>query len=147
MHDTCSVKIVYEINVSYLMTVGTHYVHMTRIILYAGVKLILRGVEYPQNVTVSIMDIGEGDAALACQTDRRPCCRSNRIGEWYFPNGSLVRTEGHGDDFYRNRGDNGTVRLNRRGNSVAYPEGTFRCVVPDANNISRTIYVGLVKYG
>ena len=51
---------------------------------------------------VVITDIGEGDNALICMTD---CCANRRQGEWMFPNGSFVGTNGSGGDFYRNRGD------------------------------------------
>ena len=51
--------------------------------------------------------------ALQCVTDKSPCCRfANRVGEWYFPNGTVILS-GPGPAFYRNKGhDDGTVNLN-----------------------------------
>ena len=59
------------------------------------------------------------------------CCNAtdNRRGEWLFPNGSAVRVNLKGDDFYRNRGT-GLVNLNWRENS-RIPTGLFCCVIPD----------------
>ena len=115
--------------------------------MYAGVILTLRGVQYPNRSTINIREIGENDEALICQTDRRPCCQSPyRAGEWFYPNGSLLTIEGSGRDLYRNRGDNGVVRLNRRNNAL-FPTGIYHCEVPDAININRTVYVSLLRFG
>ena len=79
-----------------------------------------------------------------CVTDNPNCCRyPDRFGEWYFPNGSAVRIERYGDDFYRDRGRR-TVRLNRRNNAV-YPTGIYHCELPDRNGINRTLYVELYR--
>ena len=117
--------------------------------MYAGVILTLRGVQYPNRSIINIREIGENDKALICQTDRRPCCQSlpNRAGEWYYPNGSLLTIEGSGRDLYRNRGDEGEVRLNRRNNAL-FPTGMYHCEVPDANSSTHSIYyVGLEDFG
>ena len=115
------------------------------------VRLTLRGVHYSQlNSTINITDIGRydiidhEDAALVCQTNKRPCCATppNRAGEWYYPNGTRVPIEGTGSAIYRNRGDEGQVRLNRR-NNATYPTGTYTCVVPDANDTIQFVHVTL----
>ena len=106
-----------------------------------GVRLLLREEQYLNNSGVMISSIGEGDDALMCVTDKPDCCRFPHFGEWYFPNGSSVRTFGHGHDFYRNRGPQ-TVRLNRRNNAM-YPTGIYHCELPDRNGINRTLYVEL----
>ena len=80
--------------------------------MHTGVRLILRGLQYHDNDTINIMDIGERDSALICQTDLRPCCKIFRAGEWYYPNGTAVPIEGKQRGFYRNRGDDGNVQLN-----------------------------------
>jgi hypothetical protein len=70
---------------------------------------------------------------LKCHTDKMGCCRppwaSSGIGEWQFPNGSVVRRNGDGDDFYRDRGS-GVVNLNWRQNA-RIPPGLFCCEIPD----------------
>ena len=100
------------------------------------------------NSIVNIEDIGENNAALICQTDGRPCCQSlpNRAGEWYYPNGSNLTNDLSGRDLYRNRGDEGEVRLNRRNNAL-FPIGMYHCEVPDISSINHTVYVGLLRYG
>ena len=65
------------------------------------------------------------------------------MGEWYFPNTSMVRIEGTGDSFYRNRGPS-VVRLHRRHN-VMMPTGLFYCEVPDANNVTQMIYIMILE--
>ena len=69
---------------------------------------------------------------LRCHTNKANCCRpasSGGIGEWRFPNESMVRRVGDGDDFYRNRGS-GVVKLNWRQNA-RIPTGLFCCEIPD----------------
>lgn len=114
--------------------------------------MLWQGVQYPNNSLLNIEFIGEGERALACQTDRRPCCgtRPDRFGEWYYPDGRIVLIEGAGpgEPFYRNRNDEGLVLLHRRYYSdPTYPTGLYCCVLPDANDITHTLCVGLLpKY-
>ena len=107
---------------------------------------------------MTITDIGTDGAALLCTTTYSPCCNSvNPETQWYFPNGSEVLNSDQsgipiGDlPFYRTRNTPAfvlgfpdpipSVRLNRQ------PEGTttgiFRCTVPDANGVTRSLYVGI----
>ena len=44
--------------------------------------------------------------------------------------------------FYRDRGDDGTVNLNRVGN-VTSPTGRFYCKIPDKNNVNQTLCVSI----
>ena len=111
-----------------------------------GVRLTLRGVQYHDNGIIDITDVGENDAALICQTDLRPCCRPIRAGQWYYPNGTAVPISTAGGDFYRNRGDDGTVRLNRRNNAMYPTIGIYRCEIPDQRGISQSLYIGLLTY-
>ena len=119
--------------------------------LYAntGVILLWQGVQYPNNSILNIEAIGEDEHALVCQTDRRYCCRFpyDRIGEWYYPNGSAVPIQNAGAPFYRNR-DEGIVRLNQRNHSAtSYSIGSFCCVLPDASDRSHTLCIGLLPIG
>ena len=94
----------------------------------------------------NLTDIGEGDNALLCLTNNTQCCRGSDnlngggLGEWYFPNGTLVPTE-NTSIVYRNR-DRSTVHLNRRNNAQA-PTGVYRCEVPDASATNRSVFVGV----
>ena len=109
---------------------------------------VLDGVTYPSGSTVLRTDIGEGDAALQCTTDRVGCCSigTARAGHFYFPNGEQVPTSGNDPSrtYYRNRGD-GFIRLNRRSNGVIL--GQFRCEIPDASGrlVDLFINVGMLN--
>ena len=119
----------------------------TLINVYVGVYLSLRGTVYANNSVIPITEIGETDlytssnTGLQCITDRSPCCGTlpNRFGQWYFPNGATVPAQGGATTFYRNRGDDGTVNLNRLNNGVTMPTGLFCCVVPDATGVDQTV--------
>lgn len=113
----------------------------------SGVRLTLRGVQYHDNDIIDISDVAENNSALICQTNLRPCCRTGfHADEWYYPNGTAVPIEGTGSDIYWNRGDDGTVKLNRRSN-VNHPAGIYRCEVPDEYNITQTLHIGLLNSG
>ena len=105
---------------------------------------------YPNNSHIIISEIAgqaysSANNGLQCITDRRPCCSSqqNRAGEWLFPDGGMVPPVGSATSFYRNRGDDGTVNLNRLNDDVMMPTGQFRCVVPDATDTVMTLYANI----
>ena len=121
-------------------------------ILCTGVYLALKGVVYANNSVIPITEIGETDITtqlpppnsnngLQCITDRMPCCASppNWVGQWQFPNKTNAGIPGTTASFYRNRGDDGTVNLNRVDTSVMMPTGQFCCIVPDASGVNRTV--------
>ena len=117
-----------------------------------GVSLLWRNMQYPNNSIVNIEGVGEGVDAMACQTDRRPCCgtRPNRFGEWYYPNGSRVPIEAEGALFYRTRRDGGLVLLHQRNHNIitaSSTSGLFCCELPDANDINQTLCIGLLPIG
>ena len=105
----------------------------------------LNGQPIANNSIVLLRNIGEGDAALLCTTDRTACCGTipNRAGQWYYPYGMMVPTYAVGQPYYRNRGDK-LIRLNRRPNmglSEMY-SGIYCCQIPDENNVEQTMCVG-----
>ena len=104
---------------------------LTAIKLIVGISFEFGGQTYPNNSVFLMTDIGEDSKALLCVTDHEQCCRSYRVGEWYYPNNTAVSTSGSGFDFYRNRGPQ-AVRLNRRNNALS-PTGRYHCTVPDAS--------------
>ena len=103
-----------------------------------GVYLSLRGTVYVNNDVIPITEIGEtnttSNTGLQCITDRMPCCTAvgARAGDWYFPDGTTVLPVGVATTFYRNRGDDGTINLNRLNTNIMMPTGLFCCEVPDA---------------
>ena len=97
---------------------------------------------------MSIGDIGDGDNALICQTDSTQCCRGSDntnggpLGEWYFPDGTLVPDgQDASRSIFRNRAPS-VVRLNRRNNAQS-PTGVYRCEIPDASETKRSMFVEL----
>ena len=119
--------------------------------------LLLKGTLYTNNSDIFISEIGETDHisliptqnnALQCITDKSLCCRSfPRVGEWYFPNGTVIPGPiFHDLVFYRNRGpDDGTVNLNYN-NSILpalSPTGLFCCVLPDMDNENQRLCANL----
>ena len=68
---------------------------------------------------------------------------AGKAGEWFFPDGGMVpQLRETGDTitaatFYKNRGDDGSVNLNRLNNDVMMPTGRFCCVVSDATSVSQ----------
>ena len=99
---------------------------------------------YQNGANCSMSDIGEGDNALLCMTDNANCCATpNLIGEFYYPDGSLVRPRAFGDSLYRNRGQ-GFIRLNRK-NGATSPLGRYRCAIPDSNGVIQSIYINIVE--
>ena len=118
---------------------------------YIGVYISLMQAVYANNSLIPITEIGEtnttSNTGLQCITDKRPCCQnmSNRAGEWYFPDGNTVPGPlGNPTTFYRNRGDDGTVNLNRVNTRVMSPTGLFCCKVPSTlePNVIACVYTG-----
>ena len=106
--------------------------------------LQLNGVSYGNNSEVNIIDIGSDQHSLQCVTNNTYCCERIewRVGEWFFPNMSVVRRKGDGGSFYRDR-DQSVVRLHRRHN-VMMPNGSFCCEIPDANNEIQSICIEVI---
>ena len=94
---------------------------------------------------MTLENIGENFDALLCMTDNTACCACAQVpgggilGDWYFPNGTVVRNSGDGDDFYKNRGPS-VVRMHRRRDGVT---GIYRCMIPDATFVDQNIYIGV----
>ena len=112
-------------------------------IIIEALGFVLNGVTYPNGSIVLRTDIGEGDAALNCTTDRVGCCRPSdgRAGDFYFPNGDQVLNMRNSQSgYYRNR-DTLVVRLHRR--SVATETGQFRCEIPDASGTNVTLFINI----
>ena len=95
---------------------------------------------------MTLEDIGEGDDALLCVTDQTACCRpphtgvtGSVIGNWFFPNGTRVPSSGVLWDFHRTTGQS-VKRLHRRRGGE---DGIYHCEIPDAMNVTQTIYIGV----
>ena len=108
-----------------------------------GVHFVLNGVTYTNNSAVPLSEVGEGENALLCKTDKEDCCGTppNRFGEFYYPTDIKVPIAKVQQGFYRNRGEK-IVRLNRRDGTTS-PTGRYRCEVPDASGSMQNIYITL----
>ena len=110
-----------------------------------GVYFSIQSREVSNNSYLLITDIGEGDCgALFCFTDNTLCCSDTRtgLGQWFYPNGSLIGTKSDGQNFYVDRGPS-VIRLNRRNNATSI-SGQFCCKVPDAASVSISVCVNVV---
>ena len=107
-----------------------------------GLYFLLRDRVYLSGDRILITDVGDtgtpGSSFLACVTSNvnTRCCRSQDggdMGEWHFPNGTLV-SRANGADFVQFRFLR-EVRLNRD-NTATMPSGVYQCRVPDERNSS-----------
>ena len=108
------------------------------------VRFLHHGQTYLNNSNVAINDIGEGDNALLCVTDKPDCCKppnGSLQGDFYYPDNTLVRNQAKYDSLYRNRGPQ-VVRLNRRSNTHS-PTGIYKCEIPDFTGWNRIIYINI----
>ena len=64
------------------------------------------------------------------------------FGQWYYPDGLMVPNDAAGQDFYRTRGNNQTIYLNRK-NDAQTPTGSFCCELPDNVDVTHTLCVSL----
>lgn len=115
------------------------------------IGFLLKGQRYYENELVAAEDIEEYDNALLCLTIYRNCCSSTftglgrAIGEWYFPDNTMVPIQARSDTAYRNRW-NGTVRLNRRlgiGRQARDLQGMFTCEIPNHEGELRNLTIGI----
>ena len=129
------------LSVSYHSAISRHYDSS-----FSGagdVWFSLSGTTYQNNSIVMMENIGEDDDALLCVTNRTETNSSivngSVFGDWFFPNGSRVPSSGRQWDIYSNRGQM-VVRMHRRRGGE---EGIYRCEIPDAMNVTQTIYIGV----
>lgn len=119
-----------------------------------GVWLSLGGQVVPNNSAVELREVYETQIdsrahTLMCVTPKRPCCKTlpSRFGEWFYPNRSAVSIDGMGYSFYRDRGDDGTVRLHRRGvASLSAAMGQYCCEIPNINDVNHKLCVHFSKF-
>ena len=113
--------------------------------------------------TVIITGIGDSTTdpagpSLVCVTSNvnTKCCRGSdgpggsggSVGEWYFPNGTMVPRNGRAPsaDFTRS-GFTHQIRLNRKNNAMS-PTGIYECRVPEtASNASASSVTAQITVG
>ena len=71
------------------------------------------------------------------------------MGEWHYPNGTIVPGNGPNEGkyfFFRTRGLNdGTVNLFRRNRGIISPFGSYCCEIPDSSGVNQTLCANLGK--
>ena len=112
---------------------------------FPDVWFSLTNTTYQNNSIVTLESIGDDDTPLLCMTNLIACCRppytgeNGALGNWFFPTGIRVPSSGAMWDFYRGRGKM-AVQLHHKGGGE---DGIYRCEIPDAMNVLRTIYIGV----
>ena len=110
----------------------------------AGVGLFFNGRLLSNNSIVLLGNIGEGSSALYCLTDREICCSVEAAGSsrglWILPSGYVI--DNMYPNIYTSRGFS-SIHLNRR-STATMPAGVYRCLLPDARNVLRSISVTVV---
>ena len=115
--------------------------------MYVGVYLSTISGILPNHGYVELSDIGFTDEnALLCLTDLPTCC-TDGTGSWYDASGASIGSQDSSGvpGFYTNRSDQ-VIRLIRY-NDTSFVEGIYYCEVPDSNNTTLTVYVGLYNSG
>ena len=138
--------VVFTIDKDVLRAKVSHlYIHSGPQTPATGLYFTLRGAVYLPGESVLITDVGafttgvpeDAVSSLVCVTSNVNtwCCRSSdggRVGEWFFPDGTMLPRNSFYFDFSRS-GYTHQVRLNRRRNAQT-PTGNFNCIVPDGRN-------------
>ena len=127
--------------------------------MFAGTETQLyftwRGNRYEPGDSILITDVGlhHGEAgpgySLVCVTTdvNTGCCTDEGIGQWYFPNGSIVfrNIDTSSETQIIRTGRANQVRLNFR-TSQKSPTGEYTCVVPVTNgSVNQTAGIRLVS--
>ena len=99
------------------------------------------------NSLITLNDLGEGNSALFCATDRGECCtaESDYDGNWFVPSGSKIEQQfaNSTQELYVSRADQ-TVGLNYVNVSdYDVPSGIYHCEIADNNNVTNHLYVGI----
>ena len=84
---------------------------------------------------------------LVCRTNRSPCCRDNKFGEWIH-NNKTIGNRGKPEDYFRSRDDVQQIHLNRRAMyNGSRRTGVFCCELPDANSVTQRqcVEIGMVR--
>ena len=107
---------------------------------------MLKGERHENNSVIPLEELGHDNDALLAITGNQGCCRDRRIGEFFYPDGSLVPINNAGQALYRNR-DNQLIRLHLRdqASSVSTPRGKYHCELPDDCGEMVSLYVNLGK--
>jgi hypothetical protein len=121
----------------------------------------LEGVRHESGSTILITEVGTSlssfsilipGAALVCVTSavNTECCRERdhgNVGEWLFPNGSIVpRNRNSQNSGFSRTGYTQQIRLNNK-NNVLEPTGTYTCIVPREDGCGDEVHEANITLG
>ena len=109
--------------------------------MLSGAVLSQEGQLIPNNSVLSLNSFCNG-TSLFCVTNRPFCCDTNRLGSWYPPDypdpvDNVSNTSSALDQAW---GDDQSVRLF---GVDSVESGLYRCEVPDRDNVTQILYVGI----
>ena len=114
------------------------------------VVLVHEGSLISNNSLFSLDSLGDinatSSAPLLCITPLEPCCDTNRMGNWFSPESgdTPLGTSGtNATELFQSWGDDQSVQLNRGSGVATIESGLYRCEVPDSDNNTQTLYVGV----
>ena len=94
-------------------------------------------------MALDLTDIGVDGNSLRCLTPLMPCCggddnpNGGGLGDWRFPDGSVVPSRSSGDDLSMTR-EASSILLHRI-NNVMSPTGVYTCEIPDNSTSTRKL--------
>ena len=105
------------------------------------------GLNLANHSYVDLSLVGTSDSnSVQCITDLHTCCSSaqgSHRGDWYFPNGSLLRFSGDNSE------SRGAQRVSLRSHSGGFsPSGIYCCAIAtnenhDSSTVRDTVCIGL----
>lgn len=103
----------------------------------------LNGEKHSNGSSVQLSDVKELNDSLIFKTDFTDCCREQKRGECYRPDGKLVPLKRSGARIYRNHGEQ-LLRLNHRQRGAPPPEGLYCCEVPISVSETKRVCVNIL---
>ena len=108
---------------------------------------VLGGITYPNNTAVILEHIGEENKnSLLCTSAYTLCCRTNKQGRLYYPNGEpvLPLSQASRQSLYLTH-NNGSISLKRQPGETLPPLGKYRCEIPDARGTLQNLFITIGK--
>ncbi len=105
--------------------------------------LVYRGQILANNSLLSLENLNTSDP-ISCVSTLPSCCNATRAGGWFLPSSVPVNSSlPGGEQIYQSWSNDQTIRLHRSSMAGSFEEGLYRCEVPDAENVTQTLFVGI----
>ena len=118
---------------------------MLNVLFYVGAGIFANDNPVSNN-SVVLADRNNEIGTIYCSSGSR----SSGIGQWYAPNGVAITESSTLFSVVRGGGDfPAFVGLQLRANQslTQFFEGVYTCIIPDENGISRSLHIGIFRYG